>query len=258
MRIQRVRSKWAKTEALLADPDVKRFVPETRPYSREKLKEMLHRMGMVYVKPVNGTFGKGVIRVEKNNGDDRPYGFQSGVRKYRYETFGQMFGKLEEVKLSKPYLVQQGIELLQHADRRFDLRLMVQHNSRSEWVSTGLIGRVAHPRKIVTNYHSGGTPMGPEKLFEPYMSPEQFAQFRDGLCKLGTMVASAMSRKYPRLKEIGIDFAIDRTLKPWILEVNTKPDPYIFRKLPDPSVFRRICRYAVQYGRPIRQSFPGA
>ncbi|UUZ90327.1 YheC/YheD family protein [Paenibacillus sp. P25] len=43
--------------------------------------------------------------------------------------------------------------------------------------------------------------------------------------------------------------AIDQKLYPWILEVNTWPDPWIFRKLKDKRIFRRIYRYSKAYGR---------
>jgi len=249
MAIRRVVSKWAKTNALLADPDLKKFVPVTLPFHEHTVRQTLSRMKMVYVKPVNGTFGKGVIRVEQEDGAEFPYRFQSGERQYRYQTFEAMFRKLLNVKRKRPYLVQQGIELLKYRGRRFDIRLMVQKSPNRKWVSTGLIGRLAHPRKIVTNYHSGGTPMPVEKLLGPHMEPQSFTAYRADLLKFGTAIAGVIEAKFPGVKELGIDIAVDSTNKPWILEVNTSPDPFLFRKLPDRAVFRRIYRYAVHYGR---------
>jgi glutathione synthase/RimK-type ligase-like ATP-grasp enzyme len=254
MHIQRVHSKWAKTKALVRDPLLKPYVPETRPFSKKTLKKMLDRLKMVYIKPVRGTFGNGVIRIEKRNGRSLRYAFQSGEQKYRYASYTPMFRGLASVKYRRPYLVQQGIELLRCAGRRFDLRLMVQKNPKLQWESTGLIGRLAQPRKIVTNYHSGGTPMAAKKLLISHIPAKQWREYLKALNKLGILTAAALERKFPRIKEIGIDFAVDAELKPWILEVNTLPDPYIFRKLPDPSVFRRIRRYAVFYNKlkPVR------
>lgn len=249
MAIRRVVSKWAKTNALLADSGLKKFVPATLPFHEHTVRQMLNRMKMVYVKPINGTFGKGVIRIEQVDDAEFPYGFQSGERQYRYRTFESMFRKLLDVKRKRPYLVQQGIELLKYRGRRFDIRLMVQKSPNRKWVSTGLIGRLAHPRKIVTNYHSGGTPMPVEKLLSPHMDPQLSAEYRADLLKFGTAIAGAIEAKFPGVKELGIDIAVDSAGKPWILEVNTSPDPFIFRKLPDRSVFRRIYRYAVHYGR---------
>lgn len=249
MSIQRVRSKWAKTAALLADPDLMQYVPVTRLFSRSALMELLGRFGMVYVKPVNGTFGKGVIRVERRNDKETPYGFQAGVQKYRCPAFGDLYRRLSLRMRGKKYLIQQGIELLRYGNRRFDIRIMVQKNPDSKWETTGMIGRLAHPRKIVTNYHSGGTPLPVQTLLSRHMDGQSLASFQSRLETLGTAAAKAMQRKFPGLKEIGVDVAVDADHRPWILEVNTLPDPFIFRMLPDRSVFRKMYRYAAAYGR---------
>lgn len=48
MRIQRVSSKWAKTKVILQNRQLSVYIPETRKYSLEDLKEMLHLHGTVY------------------------------------------------------------------------------------------------------------------------------------------------------------------------------------------------------------------
>ncbi|QMV42198.1 YheC/YheD family protein [Cohnella cholangitidis] len=249
MSIQRVRSKKAKTDALLADPDLRNDVPDTRIFERATVAQMLEQYGMIYVKPVNGTFGNGVIRVEKQTEAAQPFFFQSGETKHSFVSFDEMYNELQLAKKNKPYLAQQGIHLLKHSGRRFDLRIMVQKNPRLQWETTGMIGRVAHPRKIVTNYHAGGTPMPVDLLLKNYLSAEEWKRYETRLRKQGVNIARALEKRFPRLKEIGIDIAIDQDMKPWILEVNTLPDPYLFKKLPNRAVFRTIYSYAVAYGR---------
>ncbi|MNC18497.1 hypothetical protein D3C75_663990 [compost metagenome] len=67
--------------------------------------------------------------------------------------------------------------------------------------------------------------------------------------RLGVKAAVQLSGSYPGLREIGVDIALDKGLHPWILEVNTFPDPCPFTKLPDSRMLRRIVRYGKAYGR---------
>ncbi|WP_127572077.1 YheC/YheD family protein [Paenibacillus xylaniclasticus] len=249
MAIQRVPSKWAKTEVLLRSEHIRNYIPITLLFNRETLKSMLDRYGMVYVKPDSGSFGLGVIRVDKLSHDSKPYQFQLGKRIRRYSTFEDIYKALESVQKGRPYIVQRGISLLQHNNRRFDLRVMVQQNDLGEWETTGIIGRLGHPAKIVTNYHSGGTPLPLSTLMSAHMSEAKQRELHSRLSQLGLDIAKALQARYPRIKEIGVDVAIDHDFRPWVLEVNTRPDPFIFRKLGDPTVFHRIYRYCVGYGR---------
>jgi glutathione synthase/RimK-type ligase-like ATP-grasp enzyme len=53
------------SKSLLTHQELSQNVPDTRWYSKKTLKTMLDRYKMVYVKPNNGTGGRGIMRVEK-------------------------------------------------------------------------------------------------------------------------------------------------------------------------------------------------
>jgi glutathione synthase/RimK-type ligase-like ATP-grasp enzyme len=247
LTIQRIQSKLAKTNVLLLQETVRNFIPTTKKWSRETLLSMLNLYSMIYVKPNLGTYGKGVIRVEKIA--DASYRFQLGTQVYRCASFAELYKALLRHKSRGVYVIQRGIHLLKHHKRRFDIRVMLQKNKKDDWEATGIIGRLAHPSKIVTNYHSGGTPMSFSDLMSTHLTKSEQTDYIQRLNKLGLTVARQLQTKYPGLKELGLDVAIDTDLHPWILEVNSCPDPFIFRKLQDKSVFHKIYRYAVAYGK---------
>lgn len=236
-----VLSKWLKTKAILKDSEVRRLVPETRRMTKDSLRAMLNRYGMVYIKPEAGTYGKGVMRVERQNGT---YSYQSGELKRTFSSFDSMYLSILRHKRKRPYLVQKGIRLLKYNNRPFDIRVMVQRNRTRAWETTGIIGRVAHPRKVVTNYHSGGKPTDVRILLRSFTSRERAAQIEKMLARAGHKAATALSRTYPGVEMVGADIGLDAHLRPWIIELNTNPDPYIFRHLADKRISRKVLRYA--------------
>lgn len=247
MAIQRVRSKWAKTKVLLRSSGMHEYIPLTKRFGRESLHGMLRDYGMVYVKPVSGTYGNGVIRVERA-GESGGYRYQIETKERAVPTMDALYEALSAYANRRGYIVQKGIHLLKHRGRRFDLRVMVQKNLSNQWETSGIIGRLAPPRKIITNYHGGGTMMSIEQLMSSHLSSSETAALKEKLRRLGVMIGKQLSTTYPGLKELGADVAIDTKFHPWVLEVNTKPHPYIFNKLADKSMHRKVTRYAAAYG----------
>lgn len=225
---------------------VRSHIPDTKPLTRGNLHSMLSRYGMVYVKPDKGTFGMGVIRVEATG---EGYKYQTGTAIRSFSSFDGLYADLLQATRKRRYLVQKGIHLLKHNGRRFDIRVMVQQSPQKRWESTAMVGRVAHPQKIVTNYHSGGTLKPVPVLLGGHMNDREQERYVRELKTLGVMVARQLEAKYPGIREVGLDIAVDKSGKSWILEVNTCPDPYIFRILKDKSVFRKVLHYAKSYGR---------
>ncbi|MGG6312705.1 YheC/YheD family protein [Paenibacillus macerans] len=243
-------SKWRKNEALVQNRELRAHLPESRRFSRENLLHMLMKFKMVYVKPVNGTWGNGVMRVElKPSVRGGMYQYQLDKTIRTFYNFDELHASIRKHKLKGRYLVQQGIDLLKYNNSRFDLRVMVQRSPQKTWKTTGIIGRLAHPKKIVTNYHSDGKLVPADKLLSPHLKEQRIKPYLGMLQEFGEDIANHLKKSFPGIREIGVDVAIDQKLRPWILEVNTSPDPYIFRKLKDKSVFRTVMQYARASGK---------
>jgi len=237
-----VGSKWVKTAAIERYRRLRRHVPETRKLSRTNLEELLNRYGMVYVKPDTGTYGKGVMKIGKLQGG----GYYSREKdRTRYHGSREaLYRAIAARSRGRRYLVQQGIHLLAYRGRLFDVRVMVQKNPQRKWETTGIIGRAARPSYVVTNYHSGGRPMDVRTLLAPHLTVPQIRAMTARLSRIGRDAAAALGSVYPGVNMVGADIGVDARRNCWIIELNTSPDPYLFRFLKDRSVSRKVLRYA--------------
>ena len=247
-KVPLIKSKFLKTTVLLREEALKEYVPETRRLSAESLLELLRCYGMVYIKPDKGRYGGGIMRAEMLSGPHNTvFRLSLGRVSRQYTSYEELQVAVESITAFRPYLVQQGIQMLTHDNCLFDVRVMVQQSPRRKWETTGYLARVAAPGRIVTNFHSEGTPHELPPILANYLSSTDSKRLIQRLCRLGVTVAKRCHRAFPQLKEVGLDIAIDRGMKPWILEVNTRPMADVFMKLGNKTMFRRITRYARLY-----------
>lgn len=243
-------SKWTKTCLLNENDKIRAHIPPTEKMTHYSLKSMLDKYRMVYIKPDKGTFGIGVMRVEVESDQSKTvYRYQSGSDIRKFSSYDDMYDSITRLTNERLYLVQMGIHLTKYRNRRFDIRVQVQQSPENKWEATGIVGRVGDPKKIVTNVHNGGKIKAIETLMKAYMPPAEQKVFIRSLKRLGKATAEEMFKRYQGIKEIGLDIALDKNLHPWILEVNTNPDPYIFNRLKDKKMYRKVYRYAKAYGR---------
>jgi glutathione synthase/RimK-type ligase-like ATP-grasp enzyme len=210
---------------LSKDGEIRTLLPETYPFQSGRVKEMLHKYPMIYLKPNNGSLGTGIMRVLRNDGSwICQSSSATGTVTRTTKTWVQMTTLLEKQIKQQPYLVQQGLQLVKvKGDRPVDFRVLVQRNKVGRWQITSAVARVANSQQIVSNVAHGGTIRKCADLLVelgPIFNKPTVSDLRQQALK----IANTFERlEKGHFAELGIDLAIDTNGKIWLIEINSKP-----------------------------------
>ncbi|MUT67804.1 YheC/YheD family protein [Paenibacillus sp. NEAU-GSW1] len=233
-------SKWSKTKILSRKKTIRRYIPSAKRYGKSALNTMLTRYSIVYVKPVRGSHGNGVMRVMRIGAH---YSAQIGAAIVKSSTLAGLHALLSKRIGKRPYMIQRGISLRRFRGAIFDLRIVTQLRRSRRWQVTGMLARVAKPGMAVTNGAQGASIHTVETVLKAYSGIRSIAGTKERLRQLCLSSAYHLQQSYPFLKELGFDIALDAKLKPWILEVNVRPEAIPFSRLADKTMYKRILSY---------------
>ncbi|WP_338555371.1 YheC/YheD family protein [Paenibacillus sp. KS-LC4] len=241
LRVCRFLQKNASTESL---------IPSTTSFTLSNLKMMAAAHHTLYIKPNIGSLGVGVHKLEpKNDGYELLYTKSKKQLSKFFPSLTDLHSYLLPVRPSR-LIIQQAISLDQVEHRPYDIRAMVQRKPGGRWTFTGFLIKVGAKGKIVTNYHQGGEIWTMQKLLQRKGYEEaKGAELISRLTRHSLTVARALSKHKAGMFEMGIDFALDRNLHLWILEVNSNHPQFRPLKWIDRRTYNRIMRFARSYGR---------
>lgn len=231
-----ISNKMTRQRILVRKRSLAPYLLKTNILNRNRLETYLNRFRTVFLKPVYGRGGKGVIKVRRNGSR---YRLHQGKRAIMLHGKRYLLNKVKRSTSGKPYLIQKGVKLLSLRGRPVDFRVLM-FKPQNEWLFMGIMGRLASPNRIVTNYSAGGKAITlKEALRDSGLSNSKCEYVEKKLISLGYKVAQAFSR-VSKVRKIGIDVAIDKKLNIWILEPNTDPGYNLFRYHKDKSLYHRI------------------
>lgn len=238
-------NKWQVYQALSSVPSVSSYLPETVVYQGvQTLKQMLEKHTIVYVKPTDGSMGRGIYRIRRHpKGYLLQHSTMTGSVSRIYKNISALYQGLSP-RISKiPYLVQQGIRLINQKGNPIDIRALVQKNRQGKWSITSMVARTGSNRNIVSNVSRGGNIGSVKQTLRRLPAPKpSIMQVRSAALQICNALEKSMAGHYA---ELGIDLCIDTSGKLWLLEINSKPSKtedtlHPAHHGPRPSVLRMV------------------
>lgn len=221
-------NKWDIHRLLQNDQTVAGYLPEARLLnSPADLEEMLKLHRLVFLKPVDGSVGRGIIRVRLLPDGRVSYRLPSQRSEETIcASAAAAFARLAKPLQTRVYLVQQGLHLATSGGAPFDVRVLIQKGSGGRWYKTKVYGRVAPLGTYISNISQGATPAAIGPLLENAFpaEPEKRRRALTGLKEIADAVPLALEAALAaKLGELGIDVGIDTDGQAWLIEVNSKP-----------------------------------
>lgn len=240
-------------EALRKDTKLHRYLPQSYTLTGfPMLRKMCQRHPIVFLKPVRGSLGKGIIRISRDDADNwhAAYATLNGTRKITFQSLAKLYASLSGKMKSVRYLIQQGLPLIEIDGRPIDFRVLTQKNGSGSWRIASLIGRTAGVDRFVSNVASGGTM---SKARAAIAKSSLSATYKNGaaerLQRAALEIAKGIDTHIPaHFGELGIDLAIDAGGRVWLIEVNAKPSKNDNMPLTEGKI-RPSVRMMIQYAR---------
>lgn len=248
-----LRNKWAIHNILAKDARFSPYLPNTRYMnSTQDVTDMLRNYSLLYLKPVNGTGGRGILRIQKGRNNSLLIQGRDQSRQIIRPQLIKMSSLntyLARWNLrDSRYIVQQGIQLKLRNGRVHDYRMLVQKNGSGEWNMTGCAGRIGAARSITANLHGGGRAVSMDTLLKDWIRDDaKIAEVKAEAEKFGVEAAAYLEQCYGGLCELALDIAIDRNGHIWLIEVNPKPAREVFIRAGESEVYHNAIIKPLEY-----------
>ncbi|QHT60114.1 YheC/YheD family protein [Paenibacillus lycopersici] len=241
-------NKWSLFKWLRESQTTRPFIPATsRLLTVSGLGKMMARHKFLYLKPVSGKAGKGIMTIQLEPEKVLPYRLKiqgnKGSTTYNCGSIVKLWSRIKKESSGERYIAQQGIRLAAYNDRSFDLRALIQKNNRGQWDISGIGARLAGSMSITTHVPRGGSIEDPEKLLVGVFGQDEANKLLTKARTTALTIARQIERGSRRkLAEMSMDLGIDQSGQVWFFEANAKP-----MKFDEPDIRKRSLERIFQY-----------
>lgn len=216
-------SKWEVHEIISKQNLINPYLPVTTLFTKEQLEKMITEHPTIFLKPIQGSQGRNIIRITKN----KEFILEiSGLMEdyFVFTSLPKLLAFVDKQIDKRPYLVQQGVPLLTFQNRPLDFRVLCHRNVHDLWKVTSLVARASAEKQFVSNISYGGEIMKPLSALIPSFNQDTSLKLIAHMKELAVDIANILSNQSEgMICELGIDIGVDQQGKLWLIEVNSKP-----------------------------------
>lgn len=219
-------NKWEMYKWLKKNSTMKKYLPKTVLYRQPSdIIIFLSTHKQAFIKPINSSFGREIVKVSKTR---RTYLIQYQEKNDYYErtldaTALKYFFR-KKLKRQK-YIIQKALTIDMKKNRIADFRQILIKNELGKWESMGCVGRFGASGNIITNQNSYLKMSFLMLTTVLSFEKEEAMNLCDEMSKVSIAAAEAIENYSPfkgGYGNFGVDIAIDRDKRLWLIEINNR------------------------------------
>ncbi|MFJ9498527.1 YheC/YheD family endospore coat-associated protein [Brevibacillus centrosporus] len=224
-------------------PSVQSFLPETKKLDNlARFRTFCTEHRFVYLKPVRGKAGEGIMRIDYKNDMwrlERLKDQKAIIRRFR--DLEDLWKHVKGHTRDKRYIMQQGIKRARYMGKPFDVRVLVQKDGKGEWGVTGVGIRRSGSQSITTHVPRGGSIHSLSSVLQALFSTDP-EKMESTIHHTSLTIAQALNEEIKDLAEMSMDLGLTEDGKLWFFEANAKPE-----KFDEPTIRRLSLSNLIHY-----------
>lgn len=234
--------KYETYEHLNSYCDTEKLIPPYSKFTWRNLIYFLKTYKSFFLKPDKLYKGEGIIYV-KRQGRGYIFHYRSGedyitlfcrTRNEIIEKLGNNFNHLED-----EYIIQGEVELPYFMGSKFDIRVALQKGKENKWEVPAVNARLAPKNILITSPRSGGKVLRLSETLS-IVFPGKEEEILNDIIGRAKLIGSRMEEKFGFMGELGVDIALDKRGRIWIIEVNGKPLKVSISRMKDRALKKAV------------------
>lgn len=253
--------KWDTHLKLMNYESMRPYLPHTVLFRwPENLKLMLAQHKAVFLKGLTGSNGRQVMKVEVHKRGYRLRYHKGELVDLTFRTLAGVLSHIRSFFKGTSFIVQEAIDVLTFDGGSVDLRILIQKGETGEWEITANPVRFGMANCPITSTKSGSTVKVFDTAFTEVLGLSELDTdlIKNRINDLVFLATASIEDAFGSFGELGIDVAVDKSLRPYFLECNAKPAKDTIRLLDLPQMTERVFDMPLKYARYLAGFEPDA